>query len=148
MPSLEAFVNNLSSSHTKLLLPDRSSILFEISPDRWPLLFGLKPSSNPSVKSWRGKPFPIYERLANIFGKDRATGHGAQTPIDFVNDIIMEPDNNQFDDVGFPMSMNQTHSQLPTKSQLRGKRKAKSKDDDIVSRLNNVADKFIDKLAT
>ncbi|KAH7520015.1 hypothetical protein FEM48_Zijuj08G0098800 [Ziziphus jujuba var. spinosa] len=44
MPSLEAFVNNLSSSHTKLLLPDRSSILFEISPDRWPLLFGLKPS--------------------------------------------------------------------------------------------------------
>nr|XP_048322668.1 uncharacterized protein LOC112489630 isoform X3 [Ziziphus jujuba var. spinosa] len=25
--------------------------------------------SNPSAKSWRDKPFPIYERLANIFGK-------------------------------------------------------------------------------
>nr|XP_048335944.1 uncharacterized protein LOC107429887 isoform X2 [Ziziphus jujuba var. spinosa] len=104
--------------------------------------------SNPSAKSWRDKPFPIYERLANIFGKDRATGHGAQTPIDLVNDINMEPDNDQFDDVGSPMSMNQTHSQLPTQSQLRGKRKAQSKDVDIVSGLNNVADKFIDKLAT
>ncbi|XP_060674725.1 uncharacterized protein LOC107429887 isoform X3 [Ziziphus jujuba] len=104
--------------------------------------------SNPSAKSWRDKPFPIYERLANIFGKDRATGHGAQTPIDLVNDINMEPDNDQFDDVGSPMSINQTHSQLPTQSQLRGKRKAQSKDVDIVSGLNNVADKFIDKLAT
>ncbi|XP_060671461.1 uncharacterized protein LOC125423312 [Ziziphus jujuba] len=75
--------------------------------------------SNPSAKSWRDKPFPIYERLANIFGKDRATGHGAQTPIDLVNDINMEPDNDQIDDVGSPMSMNQTHSQLPTQSQLR-----------------------------
>nr|XP_048325378.1 uncharacterized protein LOC125421218 [Ziziphus jujuba var. spinosa] len=63
--------------------------------------------SNPSAKSWRDKPFPIYERLANIFGKDRATGHGAQTPIDLVNDINMEPDNDQFDDVVSPMSMNQ-----------------------------------------
>ncbi|XP_060675165.1 uncharacterized protein LOC132804547 [Ziziphus jujuba] len=104
--------------------------------------------SNPSAKSWRDKPFSIYKRLANIFGKDRATGHGAQTPIDLVNDINMEPDNDQFDDVGSPMSMNQTHSQLPTQSQLRGKRKAQSKDVDIVSGLNNVADKFIDKLAT
>nr|XP_048326632.1 uncharacterized protein LOC125421496 [Ziziphus jujuba var. spinosa] len=32
---------------------------------------------NPSAKSWRSKPFPMYERLANIFGKDRATGVGA-----------------------------------------------------------------------
>nr|XP_048335695.1 uncharacterized protein LOC125423901 [Ziziphus jujuba var. spinosa] len=42
LPSFEAF--NLSASHTKLLLPDRSPTLFEISLDRWPLLFGLKPS--------------------------------------------------------------------------------------------------------
>ncbi|KAH9684742.1 Myb DNA-bind 3 domain-containing protein [Citrus sinensis] len=33
--------------------------------------------SHNAVRNWRGKPFPLYERLANIFGKDRATGHGA-----------------------------------------------------------------------
>ena len=34
--------------------------------------------------------FSIYERLANIFGKDHVTGIGAQTPIDIVNNMNME----------------------------------------------------------
>ncbi|XP_060671634.1 uncharacterized protein LOC132803237 [Ziziphus jujuba] len=33
--------------------------------------------SKSSAKGWRGKPFLMYERLANIFGKDRAIRHGA-----------------------------------------------------------------------
>ena len=37
-----------------------------------------------------GRPFPIYDRLANIFGKDRATGIVAQTPVDMVEDLNME----------------------------------------------------------
>ncbi|XP_060672692.1 uncharacterized protein LOC132803513 [Ziziphus jujuba] len=41
------------------------------SDDAW------KAYNNPSAKSWRDKHFLIYERLANIFGKDRATGHEA-----------------------------------------------------------------------
>ncbi|XP_060674109.1 uncharacterized protein LOC125418997 [Ziziphus jujuba] len=102
---------------------------------------------NPSAKSWRSKHFPVYERLANIFGKDRATGVGAQTPIDLVNDINMEVANEQFDDICSLMSVNQTHSEPSTQSQARRKRKDKAKDDDIVKGLDNVADKWFGKLA-
>ncbi|XP_060674018.1 uncharacterized protein LOC107430438 isoform X2 [Ziziphus jujuba] len=102
---------------------------------------------NPSAKSWRSKHFPMYERLTDIFGKDRATGVGAQTPIDLVNDINMKVANEQFDDICSPMSVNQTHSEPSTQSQARRKRKDKAKDDDIVKGLDNVADKWFGKLA-
>ncbi|TXG61250.1 hypothetical protein EZV62_012613 [Acer yangbiense] len=32
------------------------------------------------AEGWRNKSFPLYERLVNIFGKDRATGQVAGTP--------------------------------------------------------------------
>ena len=55
------------------------------------------------------RSFPIYERLANIFGKDHATGIGAQTPIDMVNDLNMEEQTEAIgvDDAPSPMSVNQ-----------------------------------------
>ncbi|KAL6220351.1 hypothetical protein ACLB2K_008107 [Fragaria x ananassa] len=35
---------------------------------------------NKSAKGWRNKSYPIYDRLAAIFGKDRANGKGAEVP--------------------------------------------------------------------
>ncbi|XP_048328646.2 uncharacterized protein LOC125422174 [Ziziphus jujuba] len=103
--------------------------------------------SNPSAKAWRGKPFPMYERLATIFGKDRAAGHGVQTPIDMVNDLNLDSGNEQFNDMCSPMSMNEIHSEPSTRPKSRGKRKSGLKDDDIVSGFGNVAEKLFDKLA-
>ncbi|KAK3193900.1 hypothetical protein Dsin_025210 [Dipteronia sinensis] len=67
------------------------------------------------VEGFRGKHFPLYERLANIFGKDRATGKVAQTP-DQQAANFDEGDNfsNEFEiPANFsPMSMNQSQSDL------------------------------------
>ncbi|XP_024046426.1 uncharacterized protein LOC112100818 [Citrus clementina] len=41
--------------------------------------------SHRDASNWRDKPFPYYERLANIFGKDRAIGSSAETPNDIDN---------------------------------------------------------------
>ncbi|XP_060668425.1 uncharacterized protein LOC125419618 [Ziziphus jujuba] len=103
--------------------------------------------SAPSAKGWRGKSFPIYEKLANIFGKDRATGHGAQTPIDMINEINLDTADEPIDNVDSPMSVNRGGSEPSTQVQARGKRKSRSKDDDIVVGLGNAVEKLFDKLA-
>ncbi|XP_060675867.1 uncharacterized protein LOC132799266 [Ziziphus jujuba] len=77
--------------------------------------------SNPSAKGWRGKSFPMYERLATVFGKDRVTGHGAQTPIDMVNDLNLDSGNEQFNDACSPMSMNEIHSEPSTRPKSKEK---------------------------
>ncbi|KAF3433902.1 hypothetical protein FNV43_RR25005 [Rhamnella rubrinervis] len=45
--------------------------------------------NNKDARGWRGRYFPLYERLANIFGKDRASQKEAQTPLNVVeeNDV-------------------------------------------------------------
>lgn len=44
------------------------------------------------AKGWRDKHFPLYERLAFIFGKDRATGNVAETPSEMVQNVNQEED--------------------------------------------------------
>ncbi|PON79552.1 hypothetical protein TorRG33x02_235610 [Trema orientale] len=39
------------------------------------------------AEGWRDKPFPLYERLANIFGANYGTGKGAETPADVVDEL-------------------------------------------------------------
>nr|XP_048323362.1 uncharacterized protein LOC125420668 [Ziziphus jujuba var. spinosa] len=63
--SPEAFVNNLSS-HAKLILPDRSPPLFEISPDHSPLLFGLKPTGFGSQHFRASIPHQLGQRFAKL----------------------------------------------------------------------------------
>ncbi|KAL5794950.1 hypothetical protein ACOSP7_003544 [Xanthoceras sorbifolium] len=67
------------------------------------------------AKEFRGKHFPLYERLANIFVKDRSTGKMAQTPDQQVVDLE-EGDNfnNEFETVeNFSLtSMNKSQSDL------------------------------------
>ena len=66
------------------------------------------------AEGWRDKPFLLYERLTNIFRKDRATGRTAYTPESLAADLE-EDDNfgNEFEMPAgnfSPLSVNQTDS--------------------------------------
>ncbi|KAL9408822.1 hypothetical protein AB3S75_047248 [Citrus x aurantiifolia] len=92
-----------------------------------------------NAEGWRNKPFPIYERLAYIFGKNRATGKGAETPIDMIEN---ENENNleakfEIGEGLSPMSMDQGQ----TKS---SKRKRATSTDLLVGSLENIACVFQD----
>ncbi|KAH6827597.1 hypothetical protein C2S53_015282 [Perilla frutescens var. hirtella] len=50
--------------------------------------------SHPTHSTWRNKPFPFYEDLLIIFGKDRATGSNAEGPADMMEDIQRQGNNN------------------------------------------------------
>ncbi|TXG69377.1 hypothetical protein EZV62_004312 [Acer yangbiense] len=73
------------------------------------------------VKRWRDKPFPLYERLTYIFGKDRVTGKIAYTPENLAADV---EENDNFDNevempgTFSPMSVNQTESNQSMHSTL------------------------------
>ncbi|XP_044477557.1 uncharacterized protein At2g29880-like [Mangifera indica] len=52
--------------------------------------------SHPNAKGLRHKPFPHYDSLVIVFGKDRATGAGAEIATDVVEELDIENlDNNE-----------------------------------------------------
>lgn len=59
-------------------------------------MFKIKTQHNKIVKIQRDKPFSIYERLAIIFGADRANGKVTEAPIDMAVDV--EKDDEDEDD--------------------------------------------------
>lgn len=118
------------------------------------------------AKGWRDKHFPLYERLAYIFGKDRATGKTAYTPENLAADV--EEDDNFDNEVEMPgnfspMSVNQTDSNQsmhPTSSQSLSKKRSRSGDPivrsmdrfasvmkDAIEKSNDTLDKFCQLLA-
>ncbi|KAK0571937.1 hypothetical protein LWI29_023772 [Acer saccharum] len=106
------------------------------------------------AEGWRDKPFPLYERLANIFGKDRATGRTAYTPESLAANLE-EDDNfgNEFEMPArnfSPMSVNQTdfNQQMNQASSQPVSRKRSRSGDPIVrsiDRFTNVMNDAIDK---
>ena len=56
------------------------------------------------------KSFPNYDRLANIFGKERATIKASQMSIDMTSDMNMDEANEEvrIEDILSPISVNQT----------------------------------------
>ncbi|KAL5555101.1 hypothetical protein UlMin_037337 [Ulmus minor] len=46
------------------------------------------------TNGWRGKPFPLYERLSRIFGANGAHGKGVETPIDVADELNQVDTNN------------------------------------------------------
>ncbi|KAK2654022.1 hypothetical protein Ddye_013878 [Dipteronia dyeriana] len=87
----------------------------------------------------RGKNFPLYERLANIFGKDRATGKATQTPDQQATDFD-KGDNfgNEFEipENFSPMSMNQSQYDLngnQVASQPSSRKRLRSKSEDSIA---------------
>ncbi|KAL9454787.1 hypothetical protein AB3S75_010231 [Citrus x aurantiifolia] len=91
--------------------------------------------SHKEAINWRNKSFPYYERLANIFGKDCATGRSAETPIDMANATLQEEihDDNEIDDEGSPMFASpSTNSQDITRSRAQLSHRKRSKSDENV----------------
>ncbi|KAK2657824.1 hypothetical protein Ddye_010876 [Dipteronia dyeriana] len=94
-----------------------------------------------------GNHFPLYERLANIFGKDRATGKATQTPNQQATDFD-KGDNFGIDfeipESFSPMSMNQSQSDLngtQAASQPSSRKRLRSKSaDPIASSMNRFSD--------
>ncbi|KAL8493232.1 hypothetical protein ACS0TY_024452 [Phlomoides rotata] len=51
--------------------------------------------ADPQVKGIRFKSWPFYSKWLDIFGKDRATGENAMDPIDLVNDLLCNDNQEQ-----------------------------------------------------
>ncbi|KAK0599794.1 hypothetical protein LWI29_008715 [Acer saccharum] len=60
------------------------------------------------AEGWRDKSFPLYERLVNIFGKDRATRQVARTPQQILDEV--NSDGTNMEGVGSPMLVPQQAS--------------------------------------
>ncbi|KAL5780120.1 hypothetical protein ACOSQ2_010857 [Xanthoceras sorbifolium] len=106
------------------------------------------------AKGWRDKPFPLYERLEYIFGKDRATGKTAYTPENLATNVDL--DENSENDVEMlgnfsPMLVNQTESTQrglnQASSQPLSRKRSRSEDPIIRSmdRVTNVLKEAMDK---
>ncbi|KAK1430074.1 hypothetical protein QVD17_12570 [Tagetes erecta] len=62
-----------------------------------------------NASQWRGKKFPHYWDLCNVFGKDRANGRDAQTAVDILSDINreeQEPIGDGLDDIDVDQPLN------------------------------------------
>ncbi|XP_034214360.1 uncharacterized protein LOC117626648 [Prunus dulcis] len=83
---------------------------------------------------WRSKPFPLFDRLSNIFGKDRANGQRAEAPADMMeeqsNNDVNASDNCVQEDAS-PMSLNIEGSQSMN-SQNKRKRATSSSDEEKI----------------
>ncbi|PON75912.1 hypothetical protein PanWU01x14_038630 [Parasponia andersonii] len=62
------------------------------------------------IDSWRDKPFPLYERLANIFDADYATSKGAKSLVDIVDELDQIEANGQ--------SLRETFSEAVNKAEV------------------------------
>ncbi|XP_062019283.1 uncharacterized protein LOC133735861 isoform X3 [Rosa rugosa] len=90
---------------------------------------------NKKAKGWRNKKYPLFDRLATIFGSDRATGDGAEVPAD-----MMEEQSNNEDDIGIgndtsPMSMRQDST---GQSQVSQKKRKRNDEDKIMLALDKL----------
>lgn len=77
---------------------------------------------NQKAKGWRNKPFAIFDRLSNIFGKDRATGKSTETPTDMMEEQSNNEDDNNLDNNTSPMSRSLDGNQQYEVSQKKRKR--------------------------
>ncbi|WOL07880.1 hypothetical protein Cni_G16629 [Canna indica] len=100
---------------------------------------------HPKSSNHANKEFKEFERLHVIFGKDRATGHGAETPADVIEtqslqpewDNMMETQSSQQPES--PMSRRQESPISNIGSQSEGSEPKKKR-----GRMNEVVDKFIE----
>ncbi|XP_031269841.1 uncharacterized protein LOC116128266 [Pistacia vera] len=75
--------------------------------------------SHPTAQGLRNKPFPHYDTLAIVFGRDRATGARAKTPADAVENLNSEipKNNNESMDVDVDVDANKG-SNVPDKDDV------------------------------
>ncbi|KAK3211432.1 hypothetical protein Dsin_016138 [Dipteronia sinensis] len=90
--------------------------------------------SHPTAKGLRNKPFPYYEELGIVFGKDRANGQGAMRFFETVEEIGNEDDRHNDFDPFYPSdelngnaNMSSTNTPL-MQSSKKGKKRSRTED--------------------
>ncbi|KAK4846581.1 hypothetical protein QYF36_019441 [Acer negundo] len=92
------------------------------------------PESHPTAKGLRNKPFPYYEELGTVFGKDHANGQGAMGFFETVEVIGNEDDQHNDDDPFYTSdelndNMNMSSTNIPlTQSSKKGKKRSRNED--------------------
>ncbi|KAH6758862.1 hypothetical protein C2S51_019097 [Perilla frutescens var. frutescens] len=77
--------------------------------------------SRPAYVPWKNKPFPFYDDLLVIFGRDRATGIYAEGPGDMMEEIQKEKNANDLDD--FDSSFSPLQSPVNERTNIQKKKK-------------------------
>ncbi|XP_062028487.1 uncharacterized protein LOC133744384 [Rosa rugosa] len=75
---------------------------------------------NKKAKGWRNKKYPLFDRLATIFGSDRATGIGAEVPADMMEEQSNNEDGIEVENDTSPMSMSTLRMQAVTDAIVKG----------------------------
>ncbi|KAL5803062.1 hypothetical protein ACOSQ4_031367 [Xanthoceras sorbifolium] len=100
-----------------------------------------------SAAEWRNKPYPIFDRLANIFGKDRANEEGVEVPSEMMVDIGNDESDDVIEDAS-PISINKESNNSRS---TQGKRKRRSSNDgalvSVLKELVEVSAKKMDIVA-
>ncbi|KAK9939316.1 hypothetical protein M0R45_016015 [Rubus argutus] len=81
------------------------------------------------VGGWRGKPFPRYERLAHVFGVDRAIGKAAKVPPAIVEEVSQEPKNQDHANA-FDSKLEGDHLSTAKSEEFTSKSKRRKREDD------------------
>ncbi|KAB2603640.1 hypothetical protein D8674_004645 [Pyrus ussuriensis x Pyrus communis] len=102
---------------------------------------------NKEADGWRSKPFPLYNRFAYIFGKDRARGNVAKTPAK----MMEEQSHNQVDasDLGAendvsPVNLQSQQSNQSASSQRKRKRATGSSSDGTEAIINGLKEFYVE----
>ncbi|KAL6225379.1 hypothetical protein ACLB2K_004229 [Fragaria x ananassa] len=80
--------------------------------------------NNKKAKGWRNKSYPMYKRLANIFGTDRANENAAEVPAE-----MMDEQSYNEDDINIE---NDTSLQVSQQSQVSQKKRKRNNEDRII----------------
>lgn len=102
--------------------------------------------SHPNAHGLRNKSFPHFEELTNVFGRDRATGMGAEAPADAVEEIEMDEqrylhtppalnesqeEESNFVSQSFTMPTPQTATNMPAAGPSRPSRSRKARNEAV-----------------
>ncbi|KAL5834752.1 hypothetical protein ACOSQ4_014249 [Xanthoceras sorbifolium] len=90
-----------------------------------------------SAAEWRNKSYPIFDRLANIFGKDRVNGKGAKVPSEMMEDIGNDEGDDVNEDV-YPISINKESNN--SRSTQRKRKRRSSNDGALVAVLKELVE--------
>ena len=101
------------------------------------------------VGGWRGKPFPRYERLAHVFGVDRAIRKAAKVPPAIVEEVSQEPKNQDHANA-FDSKLEGDHLSTAKSEEFTSKSKRRKREDDdkIVHGLDKFAATFKEVMQT
>ncbi|KAA8530523.1 hypothetical protein F0562_005232 [Nyssa sinensis] len=99
---------------------------------------------DPNAKSFKNKPFPMYEKLGFIFGKDQATGKEAEAPANAVEDLDASTNIVGLENIDTSTSVSQPLSANANSQQSHRKRNRAT--DTFASALKDLGSMFVQRI--